>query len=109
MTSTKRNFPIFLLAGLLFLFGSHAARAQFEDGSLVGAIHDTSGAILPNATVSATNNATGITATAVSTSSGDYEFPSLRVGVYTVKAEAKGFSTAVAENISVSVASRTRI
>jgi hypothetical protein len=109
MTSTKRIFPLFLLAGLLFLVGSNAARAQFEDGSLVGAIHDTSGAIIPGATVAATNNATGITTTSISTASGDYEFPSLRVGVYTVKAEAKGFSTAVAENISVSVASRTRI
>jgi outer membrane receptor protein involved in Fe transport len=109
MTSTKRNFPLFLLAGLLFLFGATAARAQFEDGSLVGTIHDTSGAIVPGTTVTATNNGTGIVAKAISTSSGDYEFPSLRVGVYTVKAEAKGFSTAVAENITISVAGRTRI
>ena len=83
--------------------------AQFEDGSLVGTIHDPSGAIISNATVTATNTATGIIATTTSSNSGDYEFPSLRVGVYSVKAEASGFSTAVAENISVSVAGRTRI
>jgi hypothetical protein len=109
MTSTKRNIPLFLLAGLFFLFGSNAARGQFEDGGLVGAIHDTSGAIISSATVSATNNATGITTTSISTASGDYEFPSLRVGVYTVKAEAQGFSAAIAQNITISVASRTRI
>jgi hypothetical protein len=109
MTSTARNFPLLLLAGLILLFSTNAARAQFEDGSLVGTIHDSSGAIIPGATVSATNIATGIQAKVTSASTGDYEFPSLRVGVYTVKAEASGFSTAVAENINVSVATRTRI
>ena len=98
-----------MLAGLLFLIGVNTAEAQFEDGSLVGTIHDASGAIVPGATVSATNVGTGIIANTISNSSGEYEFPSLRVGTYTVKAEATGFSSAVAENISVSVAGRTRI
>jgi len=103
--------PLFrsLLAGLVLTFGTHLAQAQFEDGSLVGTIHDPSGAAIPNATVSATNTATGIVAQTTSTTSGDYEFPSLRVGAYTVKAEASGFSAAVAQNINVSVAARTRI
>ena len=109
MTRTLRNISLCLLAGLLFILGANVANAQFEDGSLVGTIHDPSGAIIPGATVSATNIATGIVAKTTSTDSGDYEFPSLRVGVYTVKAEANGFSVAVAENISVSVAGRTRI
>ena len=97
------------MAGLVFLLSGNIAKAQFEDGSIVGAIHDSSGAIIPGATVSATNTATGIVATATTNSSGEYEFPSLRVGVYTVKAESQGFSTAVAQNISVSVSGRTRI
>ena len=109
MKQIIRNFSLSLLAGLFLLLGANPAQAQFEDGGIVGAIHDTSGAIVPGATVSATNVATGIVATSTSNSSGDYEFPSLRVGVYTVKAEASGFSTAVAESISVSVAARTRI
>jgi Carboxypeptidase regulatory-like domain/TonB dependent receptor/TonB-dependent Receptor Plug Domain len=109
MTHTLRHISLSLLAGLLFILGASVANAQFEDGSLVGTIHDPSGAIIPGATVSATNAGTGIVAKTTSTASGDYEFPSLRVGVYTVKAEANGFSSAVAENISVSVAGRTRI
>jgi hypothetical protein len=109
MTRIARNFPLILLAGLTFCFGTNIARAQFEDGSLVGTIHDASGASIPGATVSAVNKATGIIAKTTSTSTGDYEFPSLRVGVYTVNAEANGFSAAIAENITISVAARTRI
>ena len=107
MKSTK--IPLIFLAGLFLLFIPNIAKAQFEDGSLVGTIRDASGAVIPNAAVSATNTATGIVAKTTSSASGDYEFPSLRVGVYAVKAEATGFSTAVAENINVSVAARTRI
>jgi len=109
MTRILRSISFTFLAGLIFLLSSNIVRAQFEDGSVVGTIHDTSGAIVPNATVSATNVGTGIIANTTSNSSGEYEFPSLRVGTYTVKAEANGFSAAVAENISVSVAGRTRI
>jgi hypothetical protein len=86
MTSTLRKFPLFLLAGLLFILIANVANAQFEDGSLVGTIHDSSGAIISGATVTAINAGTGIAARTTSTSTGDYEFPSLRVGVYTVKA-----------------------
>ncbi|WP_263359198.1 TonB-dependent receptor [Acidicapsa ligni] len=109
MKLTIRNLSISFLAGLLFILGSTLARAQFEDGSLVGTIHDPSGAAIPGAMVSATNNATGIVAKAAANATGDYEFPSLRVGVYTVRAEAQGFSAAVAQEINISVAGRTRI
>src|SRR6202012_1332732 len=40
---------------------------------------------------------------------GDYEFPSLRTGVYTIAATAKGFAQAIAQNITISVGSRQRI
>jgi outer membrane receptor protein involved in Fe transport len=109
MTRTLRKFCFSLLAGLLILLGANSAQAQYENGGIVGTIHDASGAIIPSATVTATNVATGIVATSASNSTGEYEFPSLRIGIYTVKADAQGFSSAVAENISVSVAARTRI
>ena len=109
MTRTLRKLCFSLLAGLLILLGANSAQAQYENGGIVGTIHDASGAIVPNATVTATNVATAIVATSASNSSGEYEFPSLRIGVYTVKADAQGFSSAVAQNITVSVAARTRI
>ena len=89
--------------------GIGVAHAQFEDGSLVGTIRDSSGAVIAGATVTATNTATGITGNTTTTNEGDYEFPSLRVGVYTITATAKGFAQAVAQNITISVGSRQHI
>jgi len=59
--------------------------------------------------VTATDNATGISARTVSSATGDYEFPSLRTGVYTISAASPGFAQAVAQDITVSVGGRQRI
>jgi len=98
----------FLVAVLLFL-SCTLLQAQYENGSVVGTIHDASGAAVPNVSVTVTNDATGIVSKATSNASGDYEVPSLRVGVYTISANAQGFSDAVAKNITVSVGVRERI
>jgi hypothetical protein len=83
--------------------------AQYDDGSLVGTIHDASGAAVPGAAVTITNDATGIATKVASNAAGDYEVPSLRQGVYTISASATGFADAVAQNITVSVGARNRI
>ena len=98
-----------LVAAFLFFFLCSHLHAQYENGSLVGTIHDATGAGVSGASVSITNIATSITAKATSNSSGDYEVPSLRVGVYTISASAPGFSDAVAKNITISVGVRERI
>jgi len=97
-----------ILAGLL-VATCGLAHAQYDDGSLLGTIRDASGAVVPGAAVTATNNATGIVAKTTTTADGDYEFPSLRTGVYTIAATAHGFARAVAEAITISVGSRQRI
>ena len=107
----KRQYNVLFntfLAGLFFI-GFNCAHAQYEDGSLVGTIRDSSGAVVSGAAVSVTNTATGITERATTSGEGDYEFPSLRTGVYTITATAKGFAQAVAQNITISVGSRQRI
>jgi hypothetical protein len=86
-----------------------SARAQYEDGSLVGSIHDSTGAAVANAAVTVTNVNTGSVVNAASNSSGEYEVPSLRVGVYNIEATAPGFAPAEANNITVSVGGRQRI
>jgi hypothetical protein len=98
-----------LLAGLLIAICGISARAQYEDGSIIGSIHDATGAVVANAAVTVTNINTGIQEKVNANSSGDYEFPSLRVGVYNIEATASGFALAEAKNITVSVAGRQRI
>ncbi len=100
---------IILLVGLcVALFGT-TARAQYEDGSLTGTIHDATGAVVSNAAVTVTNANTGIATRVTTNSSGDYNVPSLRVGTYSILAEAQGFAPVEATNISIAVGGRARI
>ena len=83
--------------------------AQYDNGSLVGTIRDSAGAAIPGATVTLTNVDTSIAATVVTSPSGDYTFPDVRVGTYRVSATATGFSQALANNIAITVGGRQRI
>ena len=100
---------MFLVLALLLLLPWRAAFAQYDNGSLVGTIHDSSGAAVPNVTVTITNDATGVASVVKTSDSGDYEIPSLRVGVYTISASAPGFAIAEAKQITISVGARERI
>ena len=62
---------IFFLAGLLIAFCGANARAQYEDGSLIGSIHDATGAAVPNASVTVTNINTANEIKVISNGSGD--------------------------------------
>jgi hypothetical protein len=97
-----------LTAFVLFLLPTQL-HAQYENGGLLGTIRDASGAPIAAAAVKIANNDTASVSETKTNGSGDYEFPSLRVGVYSVSASASGFSDAVAQNITVSVGNRQRI
>jgi len=75
----------------------------------MGSIHDATGAAIGNAAVTVTNVNTGIIFKTTADGSGDYEIPSLRVGVYTVEASAPNFTPAIAKNITISVSGRQHI
>ena len=77
---------------LLGVFICPAARAQFETASVLGFVHDSSGAAIPNAKVTLVNVATNVEVTVTTDSQGQFTFTSVRVGQYRVKAEATGFS-----------------
>jgi len=70
-------------------------------GSISGTVKDPSGAVILGATVTATNIATNIQATAVTDDKGFYAFPSLQVGRYNVKVEEEGFGTQSRNNLEV--------
>src|SRR5881628_859642 len=75
-----------------------AASAQFETASVVGTIRDQSGAVVPDAKVTLTNTATGVSLTRTTTGDGSYEFVTVKSGIYLVTAEKTGFSLALTDN-----------
>jgi hypothetical protein len=86
-----------------------AASAQFDTSTVLGTVRDSSGGVIPGATVTLTNTATGITANVVSGADGGYQFLNVRVGTYTVRAELQGFSVAEAKDVAVVVNARQRV
>src|SRR5262245_28000210 len=79
---------------LLVIIGPGSAVAQTGAASLTGLVSDQTGATVPGATVTATNQATSVAYTAVSNEAGSYTITSLPVGTYVVKAELSRFKTA---------------
>ncbi len=105
-----RSIFAFIFVALVPLFISPAtATAQFENGSIVGTVRDSSGAVIPDATVKVTNLATGVVSTRSSNGDGEFEVPALRVGQYNVLAAKAGFATATATNIGVTISGRQRV
>jgi hypothetical protein len=95
------------LLSLLTLSGM--ARAQTATGQITGTVRDTSGAVVPGATVTVHSDLTGLTRTATTNPSGDYSFPLLPTGVYAVSAELAGFSVAKQLGIRLNVDQTARI
>ncbi|MFY9912603.1 MAG: carboxypeptidase regulatory-like domain-containing protein [Candidatus Sulfotelmatobacter sp.] len=98
---------VFSLA-LSFLFStvmlSSVCFAQsLTTGDIAGTILDPTGAAVPNATVSLTNNETGAKQTTTTNSTGAYRFPLLNPGSYLVNASAQGFQAASENTVTVSV------
>jgi hypothetical protein len=100
---------IWLTLAVLLVYWANPATAQNDTGSLVGSIQDSTGAEIPGATVTVVNKNTAASFTTTTGSTGEYEAPSLHTGIYRITAEHAGFSTAVADNITVSVGARQRI
>ena len=77
------------LAGMLTV----AAMGQTTTGSIFGTVQDQSGNFIPNAAVTTTDVHTGISHSVQTNASGNYVFPSVAPGDYTVATQASGFGT----------------
>ncbi len=98
---------VFSLSVLLItlLCWAAPAFAQGARGSITGQITDTTGAVIPNVEVTATQLTTNTVTRAVTSSTGVYHIEYLQPGTYRVSAGVQGFKTAVVEPVVVSVAS----
>ena len=81
----------------------------FETASIVGTVRDTTGAVVPAATVTLTSAATGVALTRTSAADGSFEFFAVKDGVYVLTEEKTGFSIALVDNVQVQVGGRLRV
>ena len=92
MFSKTKSTMLTALVMLALIGLAPRVAAQAIDGNLTGTVVDPSGATVPNATVDATNTATGIKATAKTGVDGQYRFNNLPVGNYDITVTASGFT-----------------
>ena len=71
--------------------------------TIVGTIHDPSGAAVPAVSLTLTNKATGVSRRTLSAGDGNYVFTEIPIGVYSLSAAAEGFKTFVQDEIPVQV------
>jgi len=95
-----------LVLGLAITF---AANAQINSGRIDGTVRDATGAVVPQARILVTNDATGATTTAQSSEAGDYVVNFVLPGTYHVTAEKAGFQRGVASEVVVNAGGITRI
>ena len=92
----RKSTPLFTLCMLWACFLLTAivsfGQSQATTGNIVGRVTDPSAALVPNATVTATNDATGLEKTTTTDSDGNYRIILLPPGTYTVKVTASGFA-----------------
>ena len=100
--------PLFIVALLVVVLSPSPVVAQ-ATGSITGVATDESGAVIPGATIEATNTATNASRTAVTGAEGLYTIPLLQPGAYKVTATVSGFRTATRDNVIVEVESSSRI
>jgi hypothetical protein len=86
-----RTFSRIVLTAALLLVCALPSAAQSNKGGLSGTVKDTSGAVIPNASVRITNQGTGAVREVTSNDEGAYAAPLLDVGLYSIEVSAQGF------------------
>src|SRR5438034_11353980 len=83
--------------------------AQLPTGTILGVVKDTSGAVIPGASLTVTNIDTSLTRSGASTEDGSYRFPALRVGHYRLDVTKEGFSALSRTGITLEVGQEATI
>jgi Carboxypeptidase regulatory-like domain len=94
---------------LLFTLTDGKAQSGGATGTIVGAVVDSTGALIAGAQVNITESDTNVTSQTTTSSSGSYTVASLKPGTYRVAAGASGFSTTTVLNVVLTVGSEVRV
>lgn len=100
---TRRLLGWAMLLAMLLGVSALPSFGQIDRGAIGGRILDSSGAVVPNATVTITNKATGVVVTMPVDPAGEYQVLTLIPGTYSVKASAAGFDSVLRDNVSLHV------
>jgi len=98
--STSLGLGVLCLA-LAMLIGASSTPAQTSNGAIVGTVTDKSGAVVPNAKVTAISSDLGVTREVETDSVGSYRLENLQPGKYIVTVEASGFAKFQMSNVDV--------
>src|SRR5438874_6028189 len=93
---------------VLFFLASPAG-AQGTTSRVLGTVTDQTGAIVPGATVTLTNEATGVSFNTVTTGAGTYTFEAIQVGTYSLVVELQGFKKFLSTGNRVEISVPTTI
>ena len=91
-------FAFFVLTAVCLLPGKALAQGE-TTSAIVGQVRDTTNAVVPGAAVTITNHETGLKRSALTDDAGRFNFPQLKPGTYSVRAEAPGFDTGQNDNV----------
>src|SRR5437016_252280 len=98
-----------LVACIAAISISALAQSQATGGNIEGRVTDPNGAAVAGATITATNQQTGLEKSATSNDEGLFSIILLPPGTYTVRTNASGFSGSEVKDVSVTVGSRTPV
>ena len=104
----RSGFGIGVLAVTLSALLAASASAQVDTGSITGIVKDSSGAIVPGATVTITHEGQGLTLTGVTREDGSYIFTPIRTGAYRIDVELQGFKKEARRGITVGIQEQVR-
>ena len=91
------------LVGLALAICMTTANAQVDTGTILGTVTDSSGAVIPGASVTIINQASSALLTAKTTADGRFEFTPLHIGTYSVAVEAASFKKATIESVQLDI------
>src|ERR1700683_2899655 len=98
MTNVHRL--VLILAVVASVLPPEAVAQGETTSAIVGQVRDTTNAVVPGATVAIANLETGLRRTAKTDDAGRFNFPQLKPGIYSVKAEAQGFEPQQNDNVA---------
>src|SRR5438876_173333 len=109
LRSTAAKLRPLVVAVLLVFMGSVVASAQFDTGTISGSITDSSGAVIPHATVTVTNVGTSFKKTLQTDSGGNYTASALPSGDYVVTSSISNFAEAKSKQFVLNVGATVHV